>query len=250
MTDAPKIVFFDIESSPMRGLAWRRYDTDLLAIEDDWHLLSIAWKWQGEKRVQTQTTQGHPSDDRQLAQTLHDLFDEADVVVGHNSDKFDIIKANARMVFWKIPPPSSYRTVDTLKVARRHFAFSSNSLDDLCNHLGLGRKVRHPGLPMWRACMADDPKAFARMARYNAHDIVLLERLYNRLLSWDTNHPNLALMAGKPEACPKCLAPASKLYVHGYRHYKVTSKVQYQCTVCRSIVYGRAMVRSEIQYVP
>ena len=66
------------------------------------------------------------------------MFDEADVVIAHNGDKFDMRKANAR--FGHYEPPMPVQQVDTLKVARKYFKFESNKLGDLGEHLGLGNK--------------------------------------------------------------------------------------------------------------
>jgi hypothetical protein len=194
-------------------------------------------------------TEGAPEDDYQLAARLQDLFDEADVVVGHNAAKFDVPKSNARMIFWGLTPPSHFRTVDTLSLARKTFSFTSNRLDDLCQHLGIGRKLPHTGFSMWEGCMADDPKSWKLMSRYNKHDVVILEKLYEALSPWNPSHPNLALVAGKPDACPRCLAPAGKLIVRGYKHNQVTSRAQFQCTNCRGYCYGRAMVKSTVAHV-
>jgi hypothetical protein len=38
------------------------------------------------------------------------LLDRADVVVGHNADKFDVRKGNARFIAHGLPPPPPYRT--------------------------------------------------------------------------------------------------------------------------------------------
>ena len=44
-----------------------------------------------------------------------------------------------------MPPPSPYKTIDTLKIARKYFGFNSSKLDDLGRVLGAGEKVRHGG---------------------------------------------------------------------------------------------------------
>ena len=190
-----------------------------------------------------------PHNDIELARLARALLDEADVVVGHNSTAFDVKKCQARMVYHQLDPPSSFKEVDTLKQARRHFAFNGNSLDDLTRHLGIGAKG-HPGLKTWFRCIEGEPGAWKRMKAYCRQDVKLLEKLYLRLLPYMNHHPNLALIAGKPDACPKCLADAAHLIVRKYRYNGVTSRVQYQCTACRSYCAGREMLKSDVQFVP
>lgn len=242
-----RVLFFDTETSPLKGYAWRPFDTDLVKITEDWHFLSAAWKWQGSKTIECVTSQGAPSDDYQIAAALQDCFDQADVVVAHNAKKFDIRKANARMAWWGLDPPSHYRVVDTLILARQHFAFTFNRLDDLCQNLDIGQKLPHTGFAMWEGCMADDPKAWKLMERYNKHDVRILEKLYEALTPWNPSHPNLALVAEKPDACPRCLKQGT-LIVRGYRHNQVTSRAQFQCTNCRGYCYGRPVVKSAVKH--
>ena len=79
-----------------------------------------------------------PENDLHVIQKLWDLFQEADVVIGHNSDAFDIKKANSRFAYHNLGPTSHYQSVDTLKIARRHFKFNSNKL----GHLGETLRTR------------------------------------------------------------------------------------------------------------
>ena len=81
-----------------------------------------------------------------LVKDLRNLFDEADVLIAHNGDRFDVRKAQARMVAYSMKPPSRYQTIDTLKAARKYFKFESNRLNDLGQYLGIGKKLAHYGL--------------------------------------------------------------------------------------------------------
>jgi hypothetical protein len=204
-----QVLYFDIEHAPTRGWVWRNYESNLIETDKDWYLLSFAYKWAHEKKVHTVALpdfEGYDKDkecDKHLAIELWKLFDAADVLIAHNGDKFDIRKANARFLTHGLRPPSPAKSIDTLKLARRHFAFSSNRLDDLGNYLGCGRKLAHTGKHLWFSCMAGDPKAFALLRRYNAQDVRLLERVYEKLKPWDQKHPNLTAW-GEGVGCPVC----------------------------------------------
>jgi hypothetical protein len=245
---------YDIENAPSLGWVWSKYQTDVVEFEQDWFLLSYAYKWLGEQKVHSVSLpdfSGYArdrTDDRRLARSLWEKFDEADIVVAHNGNRFDQAKARARFLVHGFEPPSPFKEVDTLQVARRHFNFTSNALDDLCRQLGIGCKVAHYGFRTWKGCMSGDPKAWALLNKYNRQDVRMLEELYLRLLPWIDGHPNMALIADKPNACPKCgsLRPMKS---NGWKYANVTKKQAWRCRDCGGNVYGRAVEKSPVRRV-
>ena len=197
-----RILYWDFESAPALGWVWRKWETNVLSFEADWYVLSVAWHWEGDKGYNVASLptslclRENPEDDQGLVRLAHDLFDKADIVIAHNGIAFDTRKIQARMMFHGLNPPSPYSEVDTLKIARKHFSFTSNRLDDLCQPLGIGRKLATGGFDTWLGCMRGDPTAWAKMTRYNKHDVKLLVALYMKLLPWTTVHPNLATISG------------------------------------------------------
>ena len=202
---APKVLLYDLETSANVGYTWGLYDQTVIRFAKEWDLLSVGWKWLGGGRAQVKTRADYKDKtDRSLTKTLWSLLDEADVVIGHNSLDFDNKKARARFAYWDLKPPSPWSDVDTCRVARSAFKFNSNKLDDLAQHLGLGRKKKTGGFDLWEKAMAGDKAALRRMGRYNRQDVTLLERVYLRLRPYIARHPNLALQAGRKNDCPNC----------------------------------------------
>ncbi len=234
----PKILLFDIESAPARAYVWgdRKWETDVIEFISLPFILSFAYKWLGEKKIHVRALpdfagyKRNKECDKALLASLHTLKDEADIVVAHNGDKFDLRFANTRAAIHNLLPPEPYRSVDTLKIARKHFKFPSNKLDDLGQFLGVGRKLPHTGKDLWFRCMDGDPKAFALMRRYNATDVALLERVYLKLRPWTTTHPRLSLYTRNFDACPVC---QSKQIVHKGRNYLTSGwKQRFKCNSC------------------
>lgn len=226
-----KIAFLDIERCPDLGYVWGKYDQNVIAVEADWHLLSYSVKWQGGKTV----TKGlpdypgyaqHKSDDKALARDLWKVFDEADIIIAHHGDRADVPWSTARFLVHGLPPPSPYRTVDTRKLARKHFGFSSNKLDDLARQLGLGRKLPNTGFDLWKSCMDGDPQAWRVMLRYNEQDVRLLEKVYLKLRGWATTHPRVTTPNDRP-SCPKC--GSTHVTREGYSYTQQRRKRRYQC---------------------
>lgn len=234
-------MFLDVETAPSVGYAWGKYDQTIIDFKSDWYMLSFAYKWAGGKRTEVRGLidyTGFAKDvenDKKLMKELWDVLDEADIVIGHNADKFDIKKANTRFILHGMPPPSPYRTVDTLKVARKYFRFDSNKLDDLGRYLGVGRKLPHTGFHLWLGCMKGDPKSWKLMKQYNGHDVDLLEKVYYLMRSWATNHPNVN--QGKI-ACPKC--GSEDVQKRGFSYSLLRQKQRYCCKFCNGWYDGPA----------
>lgn len=250
----PRTLLWDIETAPNLGYTWAKWEQNVIDFKHEWYVLTIAWKWLGEDKVNVAGLddfvgyEKDREDDYALVALAHDLFDEADIVVAHNGIAFDTKKIQARMLIHGFDPPSQYKEVDTLKIARRHFAFTSNKLGDLCQTLGIGTKEATGGFETWKGCMNNDPKSWARMKKYNKHDVVILEELYLRLRPWANNLPNLATMSGRPDACPKCGAEDGMIR-RGYYPTAVCLKVKLQCKACGGYSRSRVSERSEAKYI-
>lgn len=228
----PKILFYDIETAPNLGWVWGRYDQTVLHFKKERTLLSFAYKWAGSK-VRCSTVEGDKSD-KGLCLLLKGLFNEADIVVGHNADEFDNKIVRARMLYHKIKPHKVLTTVDTKKVAKGYFNFNSNSLKDLAKYLDLTAKLDNSGIDLWLGCMKDNPKSWREMVKYNKRDVVVLEEIYNRFLPWINNHPNIAHILNPEEpygkSCPTCAS--NHIQARGYKATAKTVQRQYSCMKC------------------
>lgn len=250
----PRILLWDIESAPALGYVWGKWEQNVLAFQTDWYVISIAYKWLGDKTTYVKGLVDYdryfvnPEDDYELASLAHKLFSEADIVVAHNGISFDTRKIQARMLFHGFDPPTPFKEVDTLKIARKHFAFTSNKLGDLCDSLGIGRKLETGGFETWLGCMRGDEKAWAKMKRYNKQDVVILEKLYLRLLPWTSTHPNLASISERPTACPKCGSTVG-MQARGFTLSALSRRQRYQCNGCGGWSSGRPLQRIPSLYV-
>jgi predicted RNA-binding Zn-ribbon protein involved in translation (DUF1610 family) len=209
-----KILLFDIENTPMITYTWGMWEQDVIEVKEDWYILCFAYMWLGEKQpkvVALPDFRGYKKDrtnDLHVVKKLWELFEQAEVVIAHNGDQFDIKKANVRFLKHGLEPPSFYKTIDTLKLARRIFKFDSNKLDYLGQYLKVGRKVPHTGKHLWLGCMAGNPEDWNIMKRYNKQDLILLEKVYRKLRGWDNSQVvNLNLVYGTTFNCPKCGSP-------------------------------------------
>ena len=239
-----RTLIYDIETTPILGYTWGMHDTNVIEMVEPSHQLCYAYKWLGEsdedikvvsQRQFHRAYKRNLKDDRQLISSLHALFDEADIIVGHNSNNFDQKKAQARMLVHGLDAPAPYFQVDTLQIARRQFKFESNKLGELAKQLGIEQKGETGGLSTWFGCMAGNPEAWDKMEKYNRQDVVVLEQVYEKLLygGWIDRHPNIANITGRLEACPKCGAEG-RMMKRGYAYTGTIVYTKYKCGSCNS----------------
>ena len=231
-----KVLLFDIENSPLVSYTWGIWEQNVIEVKEEWYILCFAYKWLGEKEthfVSLPDFKGFKKDkknDEALVNELHKLFDQAEIIIAHNGDAFDIKKANSRFIQHRLDPPSFYKTIDTLKIARRNFKFDSNKLDHLGQYLKLGRKVKHEGFSLWLSCMEGDPCAWDKMEKYNKQDVVLLEKVYKKLRGWNNSTPNFNMVLGTYHNCPAC--GSEQIVKWGHRDYATTSYQGLKCNNC------------------
>lgn len=250
-----RVLIYDIETAPDVSYTFGpKWQTNVAKFQQPWFILSVAWKWLGESRVNVLGLDDFDdydkdrTNDKNLVTEIANLFDEAVVAVTHNGVAFDGPRVSTRMLIHGLDPPAPYMNVDTCKVARRQFGFQSNSLKDLAGFLGLELKADAGGIDTWLECMAGDAKAWRKMKRYNKQDVVVLEELYLRLLPWIAKHPNLAAYEDKPEGCPRCGAEAGWTS-RGWRWNSSTKRRLFQCKACGGYSLGRTLVKTASQYV-
>ena len=237
----PKVLLFDIETAPMLGYIWGLWDNNvaLNQLHSDWHILSWSAKWLGssenEVMYMDQRNKKDITNDKDILQGIWNLLDEADVVIGQNSKKFDHKKLNARFILNGMKPPSSYRHIDTLQLAKKHFAFTSNKLEymtgKLCKKYKKLKHAKFSGFNLWDQCLKGNKEAWQEMELYNKYDVLSLEELYFKLIPWD-NSINFNVYSDLLTTV--CTCGHDKFKENGYS-YSNTGKFQkYTCKRCGS----------------
>ena len=230
------ILLVDIETAPNIAYVWGKYEQNVIRYVKQGYMMLFSYKWYGEKKIHTyslpdfHTYKKDATDDTELVTTLWELFNEADIIIAHNGDRFDIKKSNTYFIKAGLTPPSQYKTVDTLKVARRYFAFNSNKLDDLGEYLGVGRKIETGGFDLWEGCLKGDLKYWKKMIRYNKMDVELLENIHIKLLPWVNNYPNVNAFTGELYRCPNC--GSINVHKRGFMIAGFGKRQRYQCVDC------------------
>lgn len=236
----PKILFFDIETAPITGYTWGTYEQSVIKVIKDWFVLSYAARFDGDERFfyLDQRYANPIEDDFQLLCGIHHLLSEADMVVGHNSARFDHRKLNARFIKHGLAPLHHYQIVDTLKIARKHFAFTSNKLADLAVFLGCDlQKSAHakfPGFTMWDEMLKGNLESFIECEEYNKRDVDVLIQVFKKLAPWE---PSLNLQSFYQK--PTCICGSQKFYKNGHKYSKQGKFQIYSCAQCAKSFIGK-----------
>ena len=229
-----KILHYDIETAPMLSYIWRpktEWVNKEMAIRDV-HLISWAAKWDGDAAVHTQcdyltTDEVHDNlDDIRIANSLADLIRQADIIVAHNGDRFDLPKVNGRVALSGAEPLGPVDTIDTLKLSRQSFGFGYHNLDFLAETF-LGEKKIKTDWSWWEDVMSGDSVAMKRMVKYNKKDVVLLERVFHAIMPYVKTLRRLFDGNGETITCSYC--GGTKFEKRGERRTKTMTYHQYKC---------------------
>jgi len=172
---------------------------------------------------------------------LWKLLDEADIVIAHFGDKFDIPILNTRAIIHGLSPYSSIKSIDTKKVVSSTFKFPSNKLDALATYFGLEGKLKS-GFNLWKSCLQGSDHTrqvhLDKMFIYNIQDVKLLEEIYLILRPWIKSHPNVGLyIESDTTVCSNCgskhIEKTDKFYYTSAGKYPV-----YRCE-CGALTRGR-----------
>lgn len=223
-------LILDIETKPMtlRGFGLRDQNFSIDQIVDAGGMLSFAAQWAGERKVEFRSVWG--DGERNLIRYASEFLDEADAVVGWNSQKFDTRWVQGQQARFKLKRTSPFVNVDLMRSARRYFALPSYKLDFVANFLGLGRKLDTGGFSLWAGVMDGDERARKLMQRYNIYDTKLTGQVFERMLAggWVHGLPNCAIEGD--HACPHCAS--TRLQARGFAHSKTRRYRRWQCSDC------------------
>jgi len=245
----PKILVFDIETAPYLISSWGTFKPFAIDIEREWYMLSFAYGWYDINKQELGPIQflcladdpnftAGSTDDSRLVASLWRLFDEAEVIVGQNHERFDIKKANERFFVHHMTPPSPYVTIDTRRIWNRNFSGSAK-LKYMARKADVALKETNRGFSLWQDCMNNIGSAWAEMKQYNVADVKATAELYTRLLPWidspTSNTVNFGHWKQGDWTCKKCMNTTEDRGGEGFvkRGFHRTAASVFQTVQCR-----------------
>ena len=232
-----RVLTLDVECSANLVYAFglRDQHIGLSQIVEHGKMISFAAKWYRDDNVIYKSVHDDGEDD--MLQTLWNLLDETDILCTFNGVSFDNKVIRREFLLAGFPPPTPWKDVDLLRIARKQFRFTSNKLQNLCYELGLPLKIEAGGFDLWKRCAEGDAQAWKEMRFYNMNDVVVTEKLMDRMRPWLTGLHH-GLWAESGATCTNC--GSGKLdKLHGKTvKANVTSYQAYRCTKCGTVVRG------------
>lgn len=203
-----KRLFYDIETSLCEGVFFRPgYNQTITPNQILRHaqIVCISWKWEGRRRVHNIHWGLDEQNDKALVAEFISILNEADEIVAHNGDRFDIKWIRARAAFHGIPMRHTYKMIDTYKLAKKYFALPGYRLADVADYFGLEAKRDPGGLQTWIDVINKDRSALKRMLWYCDGDIITLEAVYKHIRRYTEAKFNYAVANGVQKfCCPEC----------------------------------------------
>lgn len=216
-----KLLYYDIETTLAVSYHWGMWKQNLSHKQREIpsHLLSHAWAWNdgavyGSVLTPKEVLEHNPE---RLVREAWQLVDECDVLVAHNGKNFDVKMLNSYFLYFGLPPPSPYRIIDTLHMAKRKFRMDFNSLEFLAKYMRVTNKIVNGGIELWIGCARGDEESLRLMLEYNFGDITTLRDVHKKLVAWDNDGVNMSLY-NDDGTCPHCgtddIDPVPGKFVH------------------------------------
>lgn len=225
-----KRLFFDIEVSPNIGFFWNPGHKISIGYENiikERAIICICYKWEGQSKVYSLQWDSKQND-KDLLKKFIKISEQADELVGHNGDNFDIKWIRGRCLFHDISMMPQYVTIDTLKESRKLFRLNSNRLDYISKYIGDSGKTE-TGYNLWKdITLKNCKKSIKIMVDYCKNDVVKLEHVYQRMSKYIKPKTSIAEYRCN---CPNC--NSSNVISNGIRISAAGVKMRkFQCKDC------------------
>lgn len=171
-----------------------------------------------------------------MARGIRDRINEADLLVGHNIDGFDLPHIRTLIDDHREQQFKPVKTRDTLKIARG-LKYESCTLDALCQRFGIPTKVGKYDVENTRLAIEGDKEAQRKHFEYNVGDPIATSGLYLRFLPLDHKHPPIWPKAYDAngnllEQCNRC-GTSGRLFKRDGETLKVVLEhALYECKNC------------------
>lgn len=240
-----RLLFIDIETSPLLAYAWGTFKQDISIdqIVKPTSVLCFAAQWYGSPEVIYHEARARPSLGFNLMiRAAHSLLSEAHAVCHYNGARFDVPRLNREFLQLGLPPTPPLHQIDLWQTVKK-FSMDSSKLAFVGPALGIGEKIKNDGWRLWGGCMDGDAPSWEKMQVYCKGDVVQLPALYEKLLPWIDGHPNLNLLVTDDgKVCPNC---GGKLEGNGVHRATTYVYKRYLCMGCGRTCRDRTRSKSE-----
>ena len=177
-----KVVYIDIETAMMKVYAYdlyvpsKRIAKDMIAQNSFVICWSAAWLDENHeiKRMvsrKLEPNEARKQNDKRIVSEIHEILDSADVIVGHNSNNFDLKVLNWRFLLHGLPfPDENKKKIDTYRLSGKTRP-PSRGLEPLSVALGGNPKKGLDRAEWIEIVEKGTPKLLAKANRYCRGDV-------------------------------------------------------------------------------
>jgi len=207
----PRILFFDVETAPVLAWIWRsgykiNVSHDQIKKGQKFDIICICYKWSDESKIHSLDWGVNKQDSTKMIEEFSKVIEQADIVVAHNADRFDIKQINTQRLIKSMSPLDWPSSNDTLKQFRKYFALPSYKLDYIASLLLKTGKDRMVFQDWIDIVEGKSPKAMEKMIKYCIKDVKMLSDIYKRAAKWFKPKLHVGVMNGlrARSSCPDC----------------------------------------------
>lgn len=246
----PKIVIFDLETLPNLSAALNHWPElsnypGLTLKATVTSIICAGYKIYGQKAVKCINAWDcktrwakDVNDDYYICKKIYGVLKDADAVITHNGKRFDWKYLQTRLYINGFKPLPDIPHIDTVQIARKNLLSFNNRLGTLSKWLVGDKKFENGGWKLWVNVYRKKKHAMKTMEKYCKQDVLLLEKVFEKLKPLIKNLPNRNLWLDTDEegapirVCPNC--GSEKIYFWGWRHTKTNSYRRLRCESCGS----------------
>lgn len=210
LTDPFKILVYDIETSRAPAMVFQtgKCFINHTQLRDEFKIISISYKWLGQDEVYSLSWDSKHSDEKLMRDFLP-IYNQADMVIGYNNDKYDNKWINTRAAKYRLEVNMLVKSFDLYKQMKKIMYLPSYSMKYVAQFFGVTQKLSHEGIVMWDKIQfgtKEEQKEFlAKMIDYNIGDIITTEEIYLELRKYMGHKVHIGIALGEDKySCPNC----------------------------------------------
>jgi DNA polymerase elongation subunit (family B) len=205
-----KVLVYDIETSRAPAMVFSTGKTYIThkQLREEFKIISISYKWLGQDEVFSLTWDKNHSDEKMVKDFLV-IYNQADMLIGFNNDKFDNRWINARAAKYGLEVNTQVKSFDLYKQAKKLYYLPSYSMAYISKYFGVTQKQNHEGVIMWDKIQfgtpAEQVEYLGKMVDYNVGDIITTEEIYLDQRKYMGHKVHMGVILGKDKySCPNC----------------------------------------------
>lgn len=215
-----KVLIYDIETSKTPFELWwsgNQFVNGNNALDDS-KIVTISYKWLNSDTVGVLKWNNKKKSDKKLMKEFLEVYNQADMVIGINNNRFDNKFVNTRAAKYGLDVNLHVKSLDVQKECRRLFRLPSYSMKYLGRYFEIPQQKMKVHLEdIWEDLVYGtkeaSKKAMKLLIKYNIQDILTTEQLYIRLRKYLKHPVHLGILSDKEKTtCPICGGHNVELY--------------------------------------